>query len=174
LFYRVISEDCGEKIDDDLSLMRYLRALSATRKRCEKVEKALAEAEENGYGIVMPTEEEYVLQKPKLVKKSAGYCAEFRANATSYHVLKVPVAGSVAPIVGTKEQGEEFISGAVDAYQKGEVWDTNILGKSLRELVLAELSGKGEALPKELRAKLLRITTRAVNDGKSNLFCILF
>ncbi len=174
LFYRVISEDCGEKIDSDLALMQYVRALSATRKRCEKVANALAEAEESGYGIVMPAEDEYTLKKPRLVKKSAGYCAEFGASATGYHILKVPVTGAVAPIIGTKTQGEEFIGEAVKAYEKGEVWETNILGKSLRELVLAELSGKSGAMPKELRAKLLKVTSRAVNDGKTNLFCILF
>lgn len=174
LFYRVISEDCGEKIDGDLALMQYVRTLSATRKRCEKVATALAEAEQSGYGIVLPSEDEYTLKKPRLVKKSAGYCAEFNASATGYHILKVPVSGTVAPIIGTKTQGEDFIGEAVEAYEKGDVWETNILGKSLRELVLAELSGKSGAMPKELRAKLLKVTSRAVNDGKTNLFCILF
>ena len=174
VFYRVLGEACGEEIQDDLALMQYVRALSATKSKCEKISAALEEAEASGYGIVLPSETDYELQKPRLVKKSAGYCADFRANTTSYHVIKIPVTGSVSPIIGTKGQGEEFIEKIAEAYEKGEIWETDILGKSLRELVFGELSGKTTAIPKELRAKLRKITAKIVNEGKTNLLCLLF
>ncbi|MBQ2701946.1 MAG: stage IV sporulation protein A, partial [Clostridia bacterium] len=142
----------------------------------DKIKDAFSEAEKNGYGIVYPGEEDYTLEKPKLVKKGSGYGVRFKANASSYHIVKVDVSGLVSPIIGTKQQGEEFVEDTLKTYEEGEeqVWETNIFGKSLRSLVGDELSGKTNAMPIELRRKMRRTMTRIVNDGKGNLFCILF
>ncbi len=175
LFYRVMSEACGEAIDDDLQLMRYVQTLAEVKKGYDKVKDALAEAEKNGYGIVYPDSSDYELQKPRLVKKSAGYGVHFQANATSYHIVKVGVSGAVSPIIGTKQQGEDFVGETLQAYEAGEsVWETNIFGKSLRALLADELSGKSNAMPVELRRKMRRVITRIVNEGKNNILCLLF
>ena len=176
LFYEVLSEQCGETIADDLQLMQYVRSLSGVKKEYAKVKDAFAEAEKNGYGIVYPSEEDYSLEKPQLVKKGAGYGVKFKANAASYHIVKVDVTGSVNPIIGTKQQGEEFVSDTLKTYDEGEekVWETNIFGKSLRSLVGDELSGKTNAMPIELRRKMRRTVSRIVNDGKGNVICIVF
>ena len=176
LFLRVVSEACGEEIGDELALMQYVCALSEVKRGYGKVKDALEEAEKNGYGIVYPDETDYELEKPQLVKKNAGYGVKFKANATSYHIVKVGVSGAVSPIIGTKQQSEEFVGETLQAYENGgeEIWETNIFGKSLRALVGDELSGKSNAMPIELRRKMRRVVTRVVNEGKSNLFCILF
>lgn len=176
LFYRVLSEESGETISSELELMQYVRALAGVRRGYDKVKDALLDAERSGYGIVSPSETEYELEKPQLVKKGAGYGVRFKANAASYHIIKIDVSGSVNPIIGTKEQGEEFVDGTLRAYDEGaeKVWETNIFGKSLRSLVGDELSGKTNAMPIELRRKMRRTVTRIVNEGKGNVFCILF
>jgi stage IV sporulation protein A len=176
LFFRLVSEACGEEIDGELKLMQYVCALSEVKRGYDKVKDAFAEAEKNGYGIVYPTETEYALEKPQLVKKNAGYGVKFKANATSYHVVKVDVSGAVSPIIGTKQQSEEFVEEALRSYENDgeEIWETNIFGKSLRALVGDELSGKSNAMPVELRRKMRRVVTRVVNEGKSNILCFVF
>ena len=156
--------------------MQYVRSLAQTNKEYSKVKDAFKEAEKNGYGIVYPTEEDYELEKPRLVKKGGAYGAQFRANAASYHVMKVNVTGAVNTVIGTKEQGEEFIAQTCEAYEgeNGDVWETNIFGKSLRALVEGELSGKSAAMPIDLRRKMRRTITKIVNDGKNNVICFLF
>lgn len=176
LFYRVVSEESGETIENDLQLMQYVCAISGVRQGYDKIKDALADAEKYGYGIVYPTESDYELEKPNLVKKGAGYGVQFKANAPSYHIVKVNITGSVNPIIGTKEQSEEFVADTLEAYEAGAetVWDTNIFGKTLRSLVEGELSGKTNAMPVELRRKMRRVVTRIVNEGKNNVLCILF
>ena len=176
LFYRVLSGACGENIDDELSLMRFVCALSKKKESFDKIKDALEDAERNGYGIVYPTQTDYELEKPQLVKKNAGYGAQFKAHATSYHIVKVEIGGTVNPIIGTKEQGEEFVGQTLSSYEAedGQVWETNIFGRSLRSLVEAELAGKNNSLPPELRKKIRRIIGRIVNEGKNNLFCFVF
>lgn len=174
LFYRVLSDTCQEEIADDLSLMRYVTALSKGKHLFGKLEDALAAADERGYGIVYPQESEYTLEKPELVKKSAGYAVQFKAKATGYHIVKVEVGGEVSPIIGTKQQGEDFVADTLQAYEEGDIWETNIFGKSLRSLVSEELAGKADGMPSELRKKVRRAIGKIVNDGKSNLICIVF
>ncbi len=176
LFYRVLSEVCGETVSDDLALMQYLQSVSSVKKDFDKVKDALHDAEEYGYGIVYPSEAEYALEKPELVKKGAGYGVQFKAKASGYHIVKVNVTGCISPIIGTKQQSEDFVADTLSAYEEGQeqVWETNIFGKSLRALVGDELAGKSNAMPVELRKKMRRTITRIVNEGKNNVFCILF
>ena len=176
LFYRVISEVGGIALEDDLTLMQFVCELATIKKSYDKVKDALEEADKNGYGIVYPTQDDYRLEEPKLVKKNAGYGVQFKANASSYHIVKVDIAGAVNPIIGTKQQGEDFVGETKQAYEMDgdEIWETNIFGKSLRALVSDELSGKNNAMPIELRRKMRKVMTRIVNEGKSNLLCLLF
>ena len=175
LFYATMSEACEERIEDDLALMRYVQNLSQTKREYDKVKDAFKDAETNGYGIVYPDETDYRLEKPQLVKKGVGYGVQFKAKASSYHIVKVNVTGSVNPIIGTKQQGEDFVNETLKTYQDGDaVWETNIFGKSLRSLVGDELSGKTNAMPVELRKKMRRTVSRIVNDGKNNVICIVF
>ncbi|MBQ8446999.1 MAG: stage IV sporulation protein A [Clostridia bacterium] len=175
-FYRTISETCGEELRDHLSLMQYLKAVASIKKDYDKVKDALKEAAENGYGIVYPREEDYTLEKPQLVKKGASYGVEFKARASGYHIVRVDVTGQISPIIGSQQQGEDFVNDTLRAYEEGEerVWETSIFGKSLRSLVEGEMAGKSNAMPVELRKKMRRIVTKIVNDGKTNVFCLIF
>ena len=159
-----------------MALMQYVQSVAGVKRDFDKVKDALRDAEDKGYGIVYPSEEEYALEEPKLVKKGAGYGVEFKAKASGYHIIKVDVTGKVSPIIGTKQQGEDFVDETLKTYAEGQekVWETNIFGKSLRALVGDELAQKSGAMPLELRRKVRRVVTRAVNEGKSNVVCILF
>lgn len=176
LFYKELSEACGEEITDELQLMTLVCRLSGMREGFEKIKDALADAEEYGYGVVAPTQADYRLAKPALVKRSAGYGVQFKASASSYHVVKVDVVGRVQSIVGTKQQSEAFVNDTVEAFDKEDesVWKTNIFGRTLRELVADELSGKTQGVSPELRGKLRRVMSKAVNEGKNNLLYFLF
>ncbi|MBQ8686092.1 MAG: stage IV sporulation protein A [Clostridia bacterium] len=176
LFYRVMSEECGEEIVSDLQLMQYVRSLAQTKRDHDKIKDAFEEAQRNGYGIVYPTEADYELEKPQLVKRGGSYGVRFKANAVSYHIVKVDISGSIDPVIGTKQQSEGFIDDTLQTYEAGaeKVWETNIFGRSLRALVSDELSGKSNAMPVELRKKMRRTVTRIVNDGKNNFICLLF
>jgi stage IV sporulation protein A len=174
-FYETLSDECGESIDDDYRLFSFVRELSGAKRNYDKIKDAFENAEKNGYGMVVPTETELLLAEPKLVKKSAGYGVKFKASAPAYHVVKIDVTGEVNPIVGTKQQGEEFVKEALESYEAGtdKVWQTNIFGKSLKELVMDELSSKTSSMPIEIRKKLRRTMMRVVNEGKGGIICIL-
>jgi stage IV sporulation protein A len=175
LFYRVLSQASGETIENECQLMSFVKSLAEAKRGYERFKGAIAEADECGYGVVAPIVEEMQLSKPQLLKKGANYGVKFKAQTASYHVLKIDVGGFVEPIVGGKAQGESFLAETLDAYETDatQVWETNIFGRTLKELFVEELQGKSDGMPKELRAKMRRTVARIVNQGKGGFFCIL-
>ncbi|MBQ8657984.1 MAG: stage IV sporulation protein A [Clostridia bacterium] len=175
LFYKVLSEECGENLENDLKLMQFVKRLSESNRRYEKIKDAFAAAEEKGYGVVQPTGGELDLDKPQLVRKNGGYGVRFKADAASYHIIKIGVTGEIQSIVGTKQQSEAFIEETLQNYSEDreKVWQTNIFGKSLYELMQDEFAKKAQGMPPEISKKIKRVITRVVNDGKGGIFCIL-
>ena len=175
LFYKVLSEECDEKIDDDYSLMSYIKSFSDEKRKYQKIKDALTDAEQDGYGVVLPTIEEMNLEEPVLVKQGGRYGVKLKASAPSLHIMKVDVATEVAPIVGTEKQGEDLINYIMNKFEDNPaaIWETNMFGKSLHDLVNEGLAGKLTAMPKEAQTKMRKTITRIVNENRGGIICIL-
>ena len=175
LFYKVLSEESGEKIDNDYELMSFIKGFATERRKYDKIKSALIEAEESGYGVVMPTLEEMSLEAPVLVKKKGGYGVKLKATAPSLHIMKVDVSTEVSPIVGNQKQGEDMVNYIVSKYEEGQagVLETNMFGKSLSDIVSDGLSGKANGMGSDTKAKMRRTVTRIVNEGRGGVICIL-
>ena len=175
LFYKVLSAECGEDIADDYGLLSYIKGFSVDKRRFAKIKEALASAEENGYGVVLPSIDEMNLEEPALVKKGGRYGVKLKATAPSLHIMKVDVATEVSPIVGTEKQGEDLIKFIMDKFEDNPagIWDTNMFGKSLHDLVKEGMAEKINSMPKEAQNKMRKTVTRIVNENKGGLICIL-
>ncbi len=175
VFYQVVSEECGEEITDDFDLLRYVKTLAASKRSYDKIKDAFRSAQDIGYGVVTPVGEEVRLAQPKLIRQGQNFGIQLTASAPSYHIMKVEVTSSVNPIVGTKEQGEEFVKGLLSDYETDEekLWKTELFGKSLRELVDDGLDKKSGGMSENLQRKMRRTISRIVNDGKGSILCIL-
>ena len=175
LFFKVLSEECDEKIEDDYELMSYIKTFSAEKKKYQKIIDALVDAEENGYGVVLPTVDEMNLEEPVLVKQGGRYGVKLKASAPSLHILKVDVATEVSPIVGTEKQGEDIINFIMNKFEDNPsgIWETNMFGKSLHDLVNEGLAGKLTAMPKDAQGKMRKTLTRIVNENRGGIICIL-
>ena len=175
VYYGVLSEECGEEIADDYQLMRYIKDFSHSKKKFLKIKDALNEAEENGYGIVLPSIEEMDLEEPVLVRQGGKYGVKLKATAPSLHIMKIDVSTEVSPIVGTEKQGEDLINFIMNKFEDNPqgIWETNMFGKSLHDLVKEGMNGKINAMPKEAQIKMRKTATRIVNENKGGLICIL-
>ena len=175
LFYKVLSEECGENIGGDYDLMEYIKTFSESKKRFGKIKAALDEAETDGYGVVLPTMDEMSLEEPSVIKQGGKYGVKLKASAPSLHIMKIDVSTEVSPIVGTEKQSEDFVKYMKEKYDDNpaSLWETNMFGKSLHDLVSDGLSDKLTAMPKEAQGKMRKTVTRIVNENKGGLICIL-
>ncbi len=175
LYYSVLSNQCGNEIADDYELMKYIKSFAEQKKKFVKIKSALEDAEQSGYGVVLPTIDEMNLEEPVLVKQGGRYGVKLKASAPSLHIIKVDVNTEVSPIVGTEKQGEDLVNYIMGKFEDNPagIWETNMFGKSLHDLVNEGLADKLTAMPKEAQGKMRKTLTRIVNENKGGIICIL-
>ena len=175
LFYTTVSERCGLNIADDGDLIDQLTQLASMKKNYEKVEGALAQVEQTGYGIVMPDVQEMVLEEPEIVKQGGRYGVRLRASAPSIHMMRADIKTEISPIMGTEKQSEEMVDYLLRQFEgdTGKIWDSNIFGRSFHELVGEDLQSKLKRMPEDAREKLRETLERIINEGSGGLICII-
>lgn len=175
LFYKILGEATGIEIVNESDLLPVLMQLNNIKKEYDKIKPALDEVEATGYGIVMPDISELSLEEPEIIKQGGKYGVKLRASAPSIHLMKASINTTVSPIVGTEKQSEELIMYLLSEFEESpkKIWDSNIFGKSLHELVNEGLHNKLYKMPIEARMKLQETLQRIINEGCSGLICFI-
>lgn len=172
LFYEILSSRAGFPIRSDTELFSLLTSLSQAKREYDKLSDALAAVKATGYGVVMPTAEEMKLEKPEIIRKGATYGVKLKAGAPSIHMMRVDIDTEISPMVGDEKQSKDLI-----AYLQGEnpenLWQSNIFGKSVYDLIQEGLTAKLVATPEDVRGKFRGTLTKIVNNGANGLICIL-
>ena len=172
LFYQVLSSRAGMEITDDAQLMSLLTELSAVKTEYDKISDALTAARATGYGVVMPSAEEMTLQTPEILRKGSAYGVKLKAGAPSIHMIRVDIDTEISPMVGDEKQSRDLINylGSEDAEK---LWESNIFGKSVYELIREGLTSKLIRLPDDVREKFRGCLVRVVNEGATGLICLI-
>ena len=175
LFYRVLGEASGQEIQGEAHLFELMKSLVAAKREYDRVADALESARQTGYGMVAPSMEELQLMEPELVKQGAHYGVRMKAAAPSLHMIRVDIQTEVNPIIGGQKQSEELVNNLRAEFQgdRDGIWDTEIFGKTLNELVREGISGKLARLPEDARQKLREALQKIINEGSGGMICIL-
>ncbi len=175
LYYEMISELTGFDVSNEGQLIDLLCSLSKLKNEYERVSEALHDADERGYGIVMPDPEALRLEEPVIVKQAGGYGVRLRASAQSIHMIRANIETEISPIVGTEQQSEDLVKYMLQEFDEDprRIWESNMFGKSLYELVNEGLHAKLEHMPDDARTKLSETLERIINEGSGGLICIL-
>ncbi len=175
MFYTVIGEECGYEIKDDAHLVATIKDFVGAKRQYDKIKFALEKAYASGYGMVPPEMSEMELAEPEIVRHGGRFGVKLRARASGLHLIKVDIESEVAPIVGTEAQSEEFMAYLMNTYdsEPAKIWETNIFGKPLYELVRDEMVSKVNRMPDEVQQRLQGTVQRMVNEGCNGLICIM-
>ena len=175
LFYSVLTEMTGVEINNEGDLFYIINSLSQTKKRYDKISYALDEVNRKGYGIVTPSIDELILDEPEMVKQGSRFGVKLKATAPSLHIIKANIETEVSPIVGSEKQSEELVNYLLSEFESDpkKIWDSNIFGKNLHELVNEGLQTKLSKMPEEAQMKIQETLERIVNEGSGGLICII-
>ena len=175
LFYRILGEISGLEIRNEGELMQQMIALSDMRRESEKVRPAREEVKATGYGIVMPQIDELTLSEPEIVRQGGKYGVRLSASAPSIHMMRADINAEVSPIVGSEKQSEELVMYLLREFEENprDIWNSNIFGKSLHELINEGLHNKLYRMPADARMKLQETIERIINEGCGGLICII-
>ncbi len=174
-YYKTLGELTGFDVSDKKKLLSLLIELSEIKRKYDKIKIALDDAEEKGYGIVMPSPAEMTLEEPRVVKTAGGCGVRIAAHAESIHMIRTGISADLCPMVGTEEQSEEVVKYLVREFEADpeKIWDCNMFGKSLYDLVKEGMYAKLSHMPDESRVKLGETIEKIINEGASGLICIL-
>ena len=175
LFYNVLTEITGVNVTNEGDLFSIISELSSTKKKYDKIAYALDEVNRKGYGIVTPSMDELILEEPEMVKQGSRFGVKLKATAPSIHLIKTNVETEVSPIVGSEKQSEELVNYLLSGFESDpkKIWESNIFGKSLHELVNEGLQTKLSKMPEDAQIKLQETLERIVNEGSGGLICII-
>ena len=175
LYYQVISELTGFEIEGEQELIALLRRLAVVQEEYNKIEGALRDAEQKGYGIVMPDIEDMTLEEPRIVKQAGGYGVKLRAGAQSIHMIRANISAEVSPMVGSEQQSEDLVKYMLREFEEDpkKIWESHMFGKSLYELVNEGLHAKLAHMPEASRAKIGDTLEKIINEGSNGLICII-
>lgn len=175
VFYEIVTQISGVEVKSEAQLITTLTEMAEIAQKYKRIRSALDEVEATGYGIVMPTIDELTLEEPEIMKQGGKYGVRLKASAPSIHMMKATINTEVAPIVGSESQSEELVMYLLNEFQENpvKIWESNIFGKSLDDLVNEGLKNKLYHMPTEARMKLQQTLERIINEGCSGLLCII-
>ena len=175
LFYKVLTEISGVNIQNEGDLFSTITTFANTKKEYDKIAYALEEVKAKGYGIVTPSMDELILDEPEMVKQGSRFGVKLKAKAPSIHMIRADIETEVSPIVGSEKQSEELVNYLLSEFESDpqKIWESNIFGKSLHELVNEGLQNKLCRMPEDAQEKLQETLERIVNEGSGGLICII-
>lgn len=175
LFYQILSEETGVAVKDDGDLISLVSTLSKSKESFDKIAHALEEADCKGYGIVTPSVSDLTLDEPEIVKQGSRFGVKLKAAAPSYHIIKARIETEVSPVVGSEKQSEDLVKYLLTEFEEDtkKIWDSNLFGKTLYELVNEGLHSKLNHMPDDAREKIRETLERIINEGSNGLICII-
>ncbi|WIF94562.1 stage IV sporulation protein A [Caminicella sporogenes] len=175
LFYDILEEFTGYRIEGDHQLLSLMRSFAKAKRAYDRVEEALNNAKNFGYGVVPPELDELELDEPEIYRQGNKFGVKLRANAPSLHLIRADIKTEVSPLVGTEKQSEDLLKYLLDEFKSDpkQIWETNMFGKSLHDLVKEQLQNKLFMMPEDVRSKIQRTIQKIVNEGSGTLICII-
>ena len=173
-YYEMLSEMTGSQIDGEYSLIAELKELSKLKNEYESVRDACTSVKMKGYGVVSPTRDEITLDEPVVIRQGNKYGVKIHSSAPSIHLIRANIETEIAPIVGDEKQAEDLITYIHQmASEEDGIWNTNIFGKSVEDLVMDGMRNKMAVINDESQTKLQDTMQKIVNDSNGGLVCII-
>lgn len=147
----------------------------------EEVRKALSDIQTSKQSALEVAQN--MLKEITVLRESTEKCVKIRVNmrfpkAEQISILKPFILygdTEVSPIVGSEKQSDDMVKFLLKEFEEDpkKIWQSNMFGKSLHELINEGLNAKLAHMPYEARMKLADTLQKIINDGAGGLICII-
>ena len=172
-YYKTLSEITGVTINNQLQLIKLVKEMAEKRRSYEKVNDAINNVRNTGYGIVTPEKEDIVLENPELIKQGNKFGVKIKATAPSIHFVKANILTEISPIIGEESQAKDLIDFINNKEDEQDIWETNIFGKSIGQIVDEGITNKINNLTEDTRSRMQGTIEKITNDQSRGVICIL-
>ena len=174
-YYQILSDYVGIPIEGEYQLMQLLADMAKMKTEYEKVQNAMSQVWLKGYGVVTPERSEIILDEPQVIRHGNKYGVKMKAEAPSINMIKAHIETEIAPIVGSEQQAEDLIAYIKENARISEdgVWNTNIIGKSIEQIVEDGIQAKVSQMTEDCQMKLQDTLQKIINDSNGGMICII-
>lgn len=173
-YYGNISKIMGMDIQGEYQLLQVLREIAGVKRYYDQVASAMKGVEQKGYGVVMPSLKDIEMEEPILIRHGNKFGVKIKANSPSIHMIRANIETEIAPIVGNEEQAMDLITYIKESQSTKEgVFETNIFGKSIGELMEDGMRSKIATMDDECQIKLQDTMQKIVNENNGGLICFI-
>ena len=89
-------------------------------------------------------------------------------------MIRANIETEISPIVGSEEQAKDLIRYISESETGKEgIWETNIFGKTVEQLVNDGITGKLTMIGEESQVKLQETMQKIVNDSNGGIVCLI-
>ena len=175
LFYESLSRATGVQVETDADLMELLAQMADIKREYDQLAPALESVRATGYGIVMPNPAQMELERPELCKRGGSYGVRLAASAPTIHLLRTDLKTEISPTVASETQSQTLVKAMQADFENDPqaLWNSNIFGRSVLELIGEGFQTKLTHLPEDARLRLRGALSRIVNEGAGGLICII-
>jgi stage IV sporulation protein A len=174
-YYEMISQMIDTPISNEYHFMQVLKDMAVKKKEYEQVANAIHMVNQKGYGVVTPERSSIHVAQPELIKHGSKFGIKIKADAPSVHLIKANITTEIAPVIGTQQQAQELIDfmKADCAENPQNIWNVNIFGKTIQQLVEEGLNSKASKMNEESQVKLQDTMEKIINDSNGGMVCII-
>lgn len=173
-YYEMLSELTGMELHDEYDLLNQLKELSSMQKAYGKVMAAMDTVRQKGYGMVLPEKRRNSDGRSGAYSSKWKFGVKLKAYSPSVHMIRANIETEIAPIVGSEEQAKDLIQYIQEGRkQEDGIWQINIFGKTIEELVEDGIRSKLYQIGEESQVKLQDTMQKIVNDSNGGLVCII-
>lgn len=173
-YYAMLSELSGITIDGEYQLISLIRELCGQKKEYEAVGEAVKSVKETGYGVILPVREEVRWEEPAMTHSGNRYGVRMKASSPTIHLIKAEINMEIAPIVGSESQANDLIEYIRSGTRESDgIWDINIFGKTVEQLMQEEMTAKLNQIGEESRQKMQKIICRVLDESRNGIICLI-
>lgn len=175
IYKAVCNEFLDAPIDTKKDWLLFIKEAAEAKKAQKRFREAIQEATESGYGVTLPTMEEFEPSEPEIIKQNNFYGVRMRAKAPSYHIIRVDMESEFSPLIGSEFHSQQLLKDLQYAYNhdRAALWETQLFGTPLHEVLTEGIRYKMNAVPKSAKKRMRQTIERMVNEGEKGLITFI-
>lgn len=145
----------------------YVKESSYAKKSYLRFHEAIEMAKESGYGVSLPSVQDFQPSAPELIKQNDFFGVRMKAKAPSLHMIRVDMEAEFSPLIGSEFHSQQLLKDLKEAYyhNREALWETSLFGTPLHEMLKESMRFKSDAVPTHAKKRMRETIERMVNEG---------
>ncbi|MDW0109087.1 stage IV sporulation protein A [Sporosarcina aquimarina] len=170
---------CESYMDTEMTTKKdwllFIQEAVKAKKSYDMFAEAIETAKKDGYGVALPTIEDFQPTQPELIKQDSFYGVRMKATAPALHVIRIDMEAEFAPLIGSEFHSHHLLKELKNAYlhDRDALWETQLFGTPLHEVLKESIRFKTSAVPTSARRRLRETIEKMVNEGNKGMITFI-